>query len=126
MIESYSNHKHYSMLVSWLKARGIAEPNASLFSNYGLVVDGIALGFLFKTNSKQAYIDQIATDPNSDPKGRDFALKVLIEELCSEAKQKGFKVITILASLDKMKTRLTELKFTRIGDYTLYFKNMGV
>lgn len=126
MIEAYSHSKHFDFLSKWLSHYGIPAPDKRFFSADGLVVDNCAIGFLFKTtNSKTAYIDNIAADPSVSKEKRDGALHELISELERLAKAGGFLLITVLANLSTMRERFSSHGFFKSGEFGLYFKHLG-
>ena len=123
MIEIYSHDQHYNLLRSWLAAHDIIVPPKDLFSDIGLCVNRKAIGFLFLTNSPQAYMDNIAADPKIDKSLRDSNLRVLTDALTAIAQQKGVKILNTLTSLATMKERLYDMNFKRLPDnYAFYTK----
>lgn len=125
MIVPYSHAMHYNMLKSWLLFRNIPVPEKEMFSDLGFCVDGTAIGFLFLTNSKQAYIDNIAANPEKSETQRDKCLNVLINILEAAAKDNGYKLISVLANLPTMKKRFAWRGFRKHNDYSLFYKFIG-
>lgn len=123
-VEVYSHERHYRLLENWLCAYGLQIPHPSLFSDIGFVVDGIAIGFLFPTPSKQAYMDHVATDPYSNPRDRNLALNALFKNIETEATKRGFWMITALAKLPVMKQRFLHHQYEPYGDYTLFYRTL--
>lgn len=126
VVETYSNARHYEMVCRWLAHRGMPNPDKRLFSPTGFVVDETAVGFVMLTNSRQMYIDHIAADPTKTPKQRDVALCFLIKALEDIARSHGAILVTVLANLPAMKKRFEKLGYLKHGDYTLYFKQLGL
>ena len=122
MIEPYVHEDHIARLDKWLTLHRLRVPDKRLFSDCGYVVDNIAIGFLFKTNSKQAYIDHVAADPTAKKEARDAALNKLFEHLENIARREGFLMITALAQLPSMKRRFECHGFQTYGEYCLYYK----
>lgn len=121
-IKNYNHDDHYIMLEKWLNAKTLTIPPKSFFSDCGICVNNIAIGFLFKTNSKQAYIDHVAADPNSSYEDRQEALDFLFKYLEDIASKEGYEIITGLARLPTMKTRFEDNNYKIHNDYTLYYK----
>jgi hypothetical protein len=90
----------------------------------GFVVDGVALGFLCKTNSKIAYIDQVATKPGLPEPPREKALRTLLQVLEAEAKRCGFWMVAAMAGSANMQNRFTSHGFSPEGHYTLVTKSL--
>ena len=124
LVERYSDKKHFYMLTRWLKARGVPEQDRHLFSDYGLCVDGIAIGFLFKTNSAYAYIDNAAADPEVSKETRDIAVRKLFLLLEAEAVKCGYKILFVLANLVTMEKRLRDIGYYEMGEYSYYAKRI--
>lgn len=123
-VAKYRHGAHYEMLRGWLAARNLQIPSQDLFSDCGFCVQNRAIGFLFKTNSKQAYIDHVAADPNCTSDERNSALNLLFDVLLDEAKSGGVRLVTALATLPAMKARFENLLFKPYGNFTLYYKVM--
>lgn len=123
IIDHYIHEKHFPLLADWLSRYGIKVPPRELFSDLGVVVDGCAIGFLFKGgNSKTAYIDHVAADPGIEPGRRGNALDELFAYLEGSARRDGYVMVTALASLPTMRRRFEGRGYTRHGEYGLYFK----
>ena len=114
------------MVKSWLAHRKMAPPEQRLFSSTGFVVDDTAIGFLMVTNSKQMYIDHIVANPARSSKERDEALKTLFHALEVAAREAGALLVTVLANLPVMSERLSKVGYHKHGDYSLYYKQLGL
>lgn len=121
-LTNYKHDDHYLMLEKWLDSKGLVIPPKSFFSDCGFCINNIAIGFLFKTNSKQAYIDHVAADPNSSYEDRQLALDFLYKHIEKIALDEGYEIITGLARLPTMKTRFEDNGYRIHNDYTLYYK----
>ncbi len=95
-VERWNPKKHLPQLGAWLRAHGTA-PNAGdphLYPPTGFMVDGCVVGFLFTTNAPYtAFIDHISTDPSASIRRIQAALSRLCEELISEAKSLGVRLV---------------------------------
>lgn len=125
MIERYTHDKHYDMVKQWLFFRGMGVPEKDMFSSYGLCVNNAAIGFLFLTNSKQAYIDNIAANPEKTEAERDHSLTTLIKALELAAIEKGSTFVSVLANIPTMKKRFVWSGYKKHNDYSLFYKNIG-
>lgn len=117
--------KHRGMLERWLAHYCVPMPEDDVMSDLGYVADNIAAAFLFKTQSKVCYIDNVAGDPDSIVEARNAALEEVLRKLELDAFNEGFKLITVLAKLPRMTARLERLGYRRHGDYSLYFRVPG-
>ena len=80
---------------------------------------------MFLTNSRQAYIDHVAADPDATREKRGTALNHLIGRLEEKAKENKVLLVTALAKLPAMRRRFDGHGYTCYGDYGLYFKVLG-
>ena len=124
MITPYTHEKHYEPLKKWLAHRGIKIPPRAMFSDFGYCVNDTAIGFLFKTNSRQAFIDNIAANPEKSKPERDLALRALYKELEDEARRCGYLLVTTLSNLETMKSRFENTGYRPFGTVTLFFKSL--
>ena len=126
MIVPYSHKSHYEMVKSWLAYRKMAPPEQRLFSTTGFVVDDTAIGFLMCTNSRQFYIDHIVANPKRSKSDRDKALRFLFKALEETAREAGALLVVVLANLPTMTRRISEMGYTKGGEYSLFFKQLGM
>lgn len=120
-IEQYTHDKHYELVNTWLKHYGIVIPSKDLFSDLGLVVDKKAIGFLYTTNSSQAYIDQVIASPEATKEDRRFALQTLFASLQEVALKQDCRVIRVLSN-PLIEKYVAETGYVDFGPYNLYCK----
>lgn len=108
-----------------MKRHDLAEPNKDLMSDVGLLINDAAMGFLFKTNSKVCFIDNLVTNKAKTSEERHNALNILLKNLDWMAKKSGFKAIQVLCDTPNMDKRLFELGYKSHGAWTLFFKLTG-
>lgn len=125
MIEKFEYEKHGAMIGEWLKAKGLPLPEFKFLPDCGIVVDDTACGFLIKTNSCVAWIDNIVGNPAKTPEERDAALKLMVKELERIAKVLEFECVFVLANLETQKERLTALNYGYFGQYDVFAKMLG-
>lgn len=125
MIEKYSHDKHYDKLVDWLARRGMAKPDPEFLSDVGFCIEGNAIGFLYKTNSKAAYFDNVAANPTIEKEDRDRALNILFRIIEERAKEAGYKVIFATTSLPSVMERLSDHGYNGHQLVKLFFKILG-
>lgn len=121
----YNDKEHYDTLCTWMQRHDLQAPNPKMLSDFGMVVNKTAIGFLFMTNSKTAYIDNIVTNPVMKSQERHIALNLLLKNLEFAAKKNGYKLITVLSNQSDMDVRLFSLGFRSHGAYSLYYKEIG-
>lgn len=124
MVRAYSHSEHFPLLREWFTARQMPVPRPELLPDCGFVALGVAIGFLIKTNSKIARIDNVIVLPEADEKTRDAALLCLFDALEGEAKRSGFVMIEAFPGGAKMVARFARCQYRKFGEYTLMFKEV--
>lgn len=122
MIAKYEHDKHYTQLVDWLAHKNMPKPDPTFFSDCGYCIDGNAIGFLLKTNSRQCYLDHVAANPHVSREKRDLALNTLFHVIETKAKEEGFGLIIALSEIPSMKERLLDHSYRAYRDFTPFFK----
>src|SRR4029077_20651461 len=118
----YNNKEHYQLLCSWFRARKMPIPLPEFLSDCGYVVNNNCIGFLFKTNSKQCYIDNVIVDPKATTEQREESLISLFKHLQNIATEEDYLLMFAMVELPNMKRRFAELNFNMYKDYTLFYK----
>jgi hypothetical protein len=124
MIRTYSHTEHFPLVKAWLTDRALPVPDPSYLPDCGFVALGIAIGFLVKTNSKVARIENLVVSPSADEKTRDAAFYELFNALETEAKRSGYSMIEVLSAGAKMTARFARCRYRKFGDYSLLFKEV--
>ena len=125
-VERYTHKKHLPLLTKWLSHHGMSVPPLEYFSDTGLVVDGVVIGFLFLTNSGVAWVDNLAADPKCPVGRKREAVDRLVRELEDIARFYGKSALTGIGN-----SFPTRLAFERNGfaplrtGYTHYMKELG-
>jgi hypothetical protein len=91
----------YNDLVNWWKAQKWTPVPEDHLPEYGLVIDGIAAGFIYRTDSKFALLEFVIANPNTTKEERSEALDLIIDDLLFIAKELGHS--TVFTSLEHPK-----------------------
>lgn len=83
--------KDFEQVKSW--ARHGTTYESDLLPVTGFIVDGIAAYFLYETDSKVCWMENLIARKDSDPEERRKAIGMIIDSLLIEAKRKGYKVV---------------------------------
>lgn len=119
-VERWQPVLHVPLVEGWIRARGLGDAagDVSLLSPDGFVVGGIAVGFVYLTNSNLAFMDGFMTDPSSSREDRSAALDALIVLLMAEARDLGYTAVAGTTSAQPLADRLTQHGFNVIaGSY---------
>lgn len=84
--------EHFAMIDPWFKHYNL-NMNDFLLPKTGAIVEDCAVGFLFLTNSPQAWIENLGRNPHIDKTIADEALDLVAEKLINMAKDNGVKLI---------------------------------
>lgn len=127
IVVRYQPAVHFELLGSWYRARGIAESagDPTCKPEIGFVVDGIAMGFLFRTDSTVGYFDAFAADPAAPKEARARALRCLIETLTAEAEHQHLHVIMAFTGAPTIVAMMTDAGFHAQPAFTYLVKRIG-
>lgn len=101
----------------WFDVRGKTMPHRSLFPSTGFIVNGIAAGFVYFTDSNVAIIEGYISNPHVDSKTRSNALDIITAELLMKAKSSGYKLLKCDTQLEAIKIRAKKHGFKPVGSY---------
>ena len=107
----------FDELSRWVEVRGGSLPDRDLFPPTGFIVDGVAAGFIYFTNSLVAIIDCYLSNPFTDKELRDKALDLITVELIKYAKTHRCKLLKCDTKLEVIKHRALKHGFKALGAY---------
>ena len=114
----------YSQMERWGNARDVKPPPINLLSDTGLIVDDVAVGFLYITNSDLGIIEGYMTNPEADKFDRHKALNGITLELIEMAKNAGCKLLKCDTKLNEIVTRAKDFGFVELGQYKTFVKEL--
>lgn len=81
----------YVEIEKWWKHRGRDDAlPCHIFSDLGFIVPGICVVFLYATNSKIAFIENLQANPLVPHHRRTLALNAVIQAVCETARDLGY------------------------------------
>ena len=95
----------YDMIKQWYEAHGMVAPDPDCFPRIGAVVEGVAAGFLFQTDSKIGLLENYISNPEAGPRERDTALNLITQILIETGRQIGLKSIAGFTSVPAIAKR---------------------
>ena len=110
-VARFSGPEHEAHVVGWFEARGLSANIVRLRPEVGLVVPGVAAGFLFQTDSPVALIDGVITNPEVDKSTRGDAVRLLFVSLFDLASELGFTEVWGLSTRPEMEVMGRRLGF---------------
>lgn len=114
----------YTALGELYKTWGLPPPSRDFLPHIGYMVDGLACGFIYFTDSKVAIIDNFITNKQAEREVRDIALDKIIEALLGSAKTAGCKLVKCDSNLNAIKQRASNWGAVCLGDFTVYAKGI--
>lgn len=125
MLEEWQPEKHLPLIHEWVRLRGMG-PDAgdvSLLPSTGFVADEIAAGFLYLTDSRQAFMDAFVSDPRPTKEARGAAIGQIIEAIITLARSRGVRTLSGAISVPSLATHVAKYGFTMITNcYYVYGK----
>lgn len=103
---------------SWMMARRLAIPPPWSFSDIGLMVRGVAAGFLYTTNSGIAYLDSFITNPDRPKEERMGAIESIANALVHAAKSHGVSMVVCHSKFDSIVNAAMKIGFADTGPHT--------
>ncbi|WP_426752965.1 hypothetical protein [Myxococcus sp. Y35] len=107
----YDPAVHYAQFESWLKVRDDSMPPETL-PQTGFIIPGKAVGFLYRTDSCIAMIENLVAAPGLSKEERSEALDLVVKAIMAEAKKLGFTLLMGYTQLDAVVKRAERLGFT--------------
>ena len=111
----------YWTLAAWWTDHDWPCLDPEMLPKTGFIVEGVCAGFLYKTDSKIAWLEYIISNPKSDKEERNKGLDLVITELCNEAKKCGFEAIFTSSSHDKLINRYKNHGFISTDESMTHF-----
>lgn len=83
---------HFPMIDEWYSHYNL-KMHEFLLPSTGFIVEGMAVGFIYLTNSPQAWIENLCKNPHIDKDISNEALDLVLIELMNFAKVSGVKLV---------------------------------
>lgn len=111
-------------MIGWCADKDVSLPPLDALSDTGLIIDGVACGFLYLTNSSVGILEGYFANPGIDKNDRSKALNWITIHLIDLAKTKGVKVIKCDSKIDAVIDRALSFGFRDVGKYTVLMKEL--
>lgn len=86
----------YEEINGWYKGHNLDPLDNDLFPLTGIIVPGIAAGFLIRTDCAVAFLEGFVTNPLADKENRRIAIDKIAEHLIEDGKDKGVRTFMAL------------------------------
>lgn len=111
--------RHLSMIDEWYHERNMDAPPHSSYPEVGFIVPGVAVGFLYQTDSDICMLDGYVSNPKSTEEERDEALDAITTALLDMGRYNGFKECLIISQSKAILARAKKYRFYEQGTFTL-------
>lgn len=112
------------MLEAWCKARGFPPVPKVCLPKVGALSPGIAVGFLYQTDSAFAVLDTFIANPQTTAEQRSEALAAITSELINKAKMLGFKFLKAETKATTIEALARRHGFVAEVGFTCLFKEL--
>lgn len=106
---------HYAELCSWFHARNMPAPALEYLPTNGVIVPGVAAGFVYLTDTPVCILDCFITNPEAPSEERSAALDLITIRLEAFARAHGAKLLICTTKHESLKDRAIELGFNDLG-----------
>lgn len=112
------------MLDSWWEAHNLPLIPLSSLPATGYMVQGVAAGFLYLTNSDVAFIENYISNPKAIYVERQAALDAVTARLIECAMQNGYNYLVALTQSQAIYERALRFGFSNAGAYQTMNKDL--
>ena len=118
------NDADRAQLDAWYLAHGYGHLRPGELPATGFLVEGVAAGFLYRTDSDTVILEGFITNPAATAAERYQALEQVHAALVAAAKQSGARRLLALTADDSLKQRAQEHGFASLGMFELLELNL--
>jgi hypothetical protein len=111
-VQRYEPARHYEVLCKWLHFYEVDPIDEAFLSPTGFVVEGFAMGFLVRTDTKLALLEPLVNNGYAAAPQREAATDLVVLAILDEARAQGFRVVEGNTILDAVVKRALRLGFT--------------
>jgi hypothetical protein len=109
----YVREEHFEQIREWLRSREQDIVPKALPEN-GFIIPGKAAGFLYRTDSSVAWIENIVAAPGLSREERGEAVDAVFTAIIERARELGFELLVGYTVLDVVVKRAERFGFMRV------------
>lgn len=114
----------YKEICEWHEGWNMSPPPLEFLSCLGVIIPGIAAGFLSTTNINVGVIDSFISNPKAGKKDRYIALDLIMDKLMYLAKGVGCKAVRFHTRYDTLMFRAKKRGFKEVEKHTMLVKEI--
>lgn len=111
-------------LDSWLMARGEPLLGPEFLPEVGMIVPGVAAGFLYRAEGKMALLEHFVTNRTESRINREEAVSLIADSLVEIAKAEGFSVVVAITRALPIIKHCDNKGFKCLGPHGVYLKEI--
>lgn len=121
MIARRFKEADYKTIARWYRERDIAPPRFELLPSTGFIVNDVAAGFIYLTDSALCLVDGLISNPDCSPLRVGRALQLLSKVLVGQAIKCGAQGVVVLTKSRTIAKLATSREFSYTGEYSNYY-----
>jgi hypothetical protein len=110
-VQRYQPARHYEVLCKWFHFYDLPPIDEDFLPPTGFVAEGLAMGFLVRTDTKVATMEPLVSNGYAPLAERDAAMDAVVTALLAEAKGLGYRVVEGFSTIDAVIARGRRLGF---------------
>ena len=114
----------YVQVERWGYNRDVKAPPLALLPSTGFIVDDVACGFVYLTNSAIGILEGFIANPDADKNDRSEALDSITLKLMELAEINGCKVLKCETKLDAIVNRAKDFGFKELVGFKTLIKEL--
>lgn len=114
----------YQSISSWQAARGKNAPPLELLPPTGFIVKDLAVGFIYYTQSRLAFIEHYIANPLADKAARAQAMDIITQMICLDAQMRGVKILVAGTQIKNIETLALKNGFKSVGQQNTFVKEI--
>lgn len=119
-VRLYDRNRDYEMLMRWWVARDHEVVPSNLLPKLGVIVDDIAAGFLYQTDSKLGILENFITSPDASPRQSHQALTEVTRELREFAETAEIETLVVFTKRPSVGKVIEREGFRKTADMAMY------
>lgn len=120
----YFEEKDFEAIEFWFQQRHMNVPRRTSLPKTGWLVERVAAGFMYRTDSNVGILDVFITNPRAMPQERRAALKEISEKLIETAQRLGIKLLKCDTQVKSIMDLAEEFQFRKTGKFESFTKEL--
>lgn len=116
--------RDFATIDRWRTDRGVAVLPPKFYPPDGVIEEGVAAGWLIKTDTNMALLEHWITNPDAEVEDRSKGIFNVAAELERRAKADGYEYIAVFSSLDGLDSACKRANYKELGTATMLGKEL--